>query len=1066
MQLNINKSIMIIFEIAMIITLLAGIACSNSPSISAPEIYSPVFVGSEIVGVRGFMPNADVVIYADGNEIGRGRSWIGDADFKVEPLQLNQEITATQSVGGDTSYPTREPWRATVQDPKENLKCKNNEFLCPPSIEPPLVQCQRIVTVNDLIEGARVYVSSDGNPIDSSCPACYAETPHSYADVVTPELVKDSGIAAKQNLGGKFESDSSSPAKTVEGLPSQSEFGIPRLNKKSLVYGTDRIIIDNLYKGSQVEIWDTRNNKPIGGGICCSGGGGTHLSNVQAKVDPPLEKGWKIKVKQKLCTLESESSEEDVIDSLDPPKLMEPICEGSDRITVCDFQRGAVPYVYVKYAKTPDLGWSQVGGEIEAMSSCITIPLGDDIFLEEGDEVYVKEKYGNVERDSNAVKVVKTSDPLTEVKNGHPFFKPEAGEQIISGPVFLRGVVIAGTFGPVFEAIMCGAEKVTVDIVDPLGEMIETVTLKEVKKGHFEGGWNWKHANWKIPDDIPVGEYKAKFKILGGSGIVETEHPFYVIFNPAEVKSPGEFSISEKGEKGIWFGSTRKDAKIGKDWAKTYDLHPDDERIFGQAIKLANGGTSQYEATKLIMPWVVPYRYHPHYCQCMSDCIKDCVDACKEAGETEASCKIKCWDPCHTKCLKKDPNKRFVYSICTSEEDTLDLLARKDQLAQCADSANLFVAMLRAVGIPSHPVTADAAVENGQMTWAFDTWTEARLKGPSGEDWFVFHPHEGLGPELRDSAGGNWGVASKYFDDDVIMAKEDWYPSEVADGKEDLAFKWETNCKEPNQNFDKQAAWLDHLCLPGSSGIGYWGTGHWTCSPNQSSNISISMDKERYYVGDTANIRITIYNPTEISISSRLIADISLDNPLTMQFPDEIINAFTENVTVAPRSSKEIRIRYELPTWLSSYNGYIISASFAEEYATSAFSISPLFVTDLTAPDRVEEGERFDAMLTIFNPQNVTLKSISARMDLPFEVQSPEEALNKNVDEVPPGANTTLVWHLIAASHTAVAPLEFIISSETSGGARLSRGVEIISTTSDEEVSAYARPQEVRAERV
>jgi hypothetical protein len=67
--------------------------------------------------------------------------------------------------------------------------------------------------------------------------------------------------------------------------------------------------------------------------------------------------------------------------------------------------------------------------------------------------------------------------------------KPCAGQD--PGPVFVRDTLMAES-GPLFRAVMCGAESASVDILGPNGTLIETLKLTEPagKNGYFEGTWD------------------------------------------------------------------------------------------------------------------------------------------------------------------------------------------------------------------------------------------------------------------------------------------------------------------------------------------------------------------------------------------------------------------------------------------------------------------------------------------------------------------------------------------------------------------------------------------------
>jgi hypothetical protein len=338
---------------------------------------------------------------------------------------------------------------------------------------------------------------------------------------------------------------------------------------------------------------------------------------------------------------------------------------------------------------------------------------------------------GNTFSWSNVVKVVgQITMPEIEIQGGEPFFNAEAGEQQIDGPVFPRG----RGHGPVFNLQTCCNKGVSVTLFGPSNEKVADLPVTELYPGYFTAQWDWtSKSGWSVPQGIPVGAYTLEVKTNCNQEAARKK--FYVTFDPKEVAAPDRFSFNETG---IWFYGVG-----GYDQSSTYTLYPDDMRIFGEAIRLANGEIDAYKASQKIMDWVVPVKG-------TFDCDGKSPNYGKPIGNLPTG-------------------KRWRYSICSSEKDIVNLLNRSDHAAQCADSANLFASMLRAMGIPAHPATADAAVEHGSAKWGFDTWTEALLKGPDGELWYVAHPHENHPWTTRDQAG-NWGVANKSYNDLVIMA--------------------------------------------------------------------------------------------------------------------------------------------------------------------------------------------------------------------------------------------------------------------------------------------------------
>lgn len=495
-----------VFFTWIFITISIGVAASQSPnyvdSLSPPEIESPIYDGAKIVGVYGFVPNAEITIYAnDSEEIGKGSFWFSRCAFELNrELNEGEYITAVQTIKGNTSYSSRKP--IYVQKlPADVLK---NESLGKPTIIPPLYDCQQIVPVKDILPGAMLYITSNGtNHLIGR-----GETPYNHAEIGTFRLNEYDRIQANQTIGRHFKSPLSKE-EVVQGKP--ESLPTPVVENESLIDGGNTVVLHNLTIGADVDIFS--NGGRIGGGVAPGG-------RVIFPINPPLKKGDKITAMQMLCELKSDPSPTEVVgDHLDAPILEDPICSGSDQVVICDVVPNAILTIYIN--------GQQKGQGASGLKNCTSLYVGDSIKLKDGDRVNITQTIGNVVSEaSNTVIVGSMSDPIAKIENGSPFPFAASGHE--GELVFLRGVLTTDKYGPVFKATMCGAEGVSVDIIDPSGVQIETIHLDEGIKGHFEGGWNWEHAGWKIPDDIPVGEYKAKFRIYGGTGMQELERFFYV----------------------------------------------------------------------------------------------------------------------------------------------------------------------------------------------------------------------------------------------------------------------------------------------------------------------------------------------------------------------------------------------------------------------------------------------------------------------------------------------------------------------------------------------------------
>jgi hypothetical protein len=168
-------------------------------------------------------------------------------------------------------------------------------------------------------------------------------------------------------------------------------------------------------------------------------------------------------------------------------------------------------------------------GEMGGTGYCITIALGDDLVLDKGDKVKVRQEAWNLTSESNVVQVEDQSQPELVIGNGNSCNQCSGQAD---GPVFVRDMLTStNENGPLFRATMCGAtEEAMVDILDPAGHPIDSITLKETKgkKGYFEGNWDWSNTGWKTSQDIPVGKYTAKFKIWSDGEYTEQDEYFYV----------------------------------------------------------------------------------------------------------------------------------------------------------------------------------------------------------------------------------------------------------------------------------------------------------------------------------------------------------------------------------------------------------------------------------------------------------------------------------------------------------------------------------------------------------
>lgn len=557
-----------------------------------------------------------------------------------------------------------------------------------------------------------------------------------------------------------------------------------------------------------------------------------------------------------------------------------------------------------------------------AVNGDLIITLGGGRKLQTGEKVTAIQYMGQtLSPVSNSVTVVgQIEKPVVEVLGGHWFFNAEGNEQQINGSVFPRG---RGD-GPIIAITTCCSSGVKASVQDINGNDIAEITLAEIFPGYFTGQWPWTStASWTIPGDIPVGQYSVTIsaQCLNNQTVKE---PFYIIFDPDEVNGPGRFSFNEIG---VWFG-----AGSNADKGLLYHLHPDDKRIFDIAIKAANGYTKQIEAAKKI------------------------------ASAEEAL---------------------FSYSLNYHTNDTLVLLNSYNS-AQCADDANFLTGLLRAVGIPAHPATADADIETGNANWNFDTWTELLVFNNANPEWMILHPHEypGVTPRTRIDFGTNAGVAMESTQDLIIMANENWDWNEANDNSYDVTYK-RNSCKKPEQNINKKN-WIYELCEGG-----YWTTNHWNCEGVGSSSSGLSAESEIDISdagwGRRIGHRLTLTNLHPAKVFGSGTVELLFDLPESKLFPDKVI--YTQKIGYELDGKATNTISNEIPLPRSRPAGYDMYLRTTVE--DSVVALTPVKLEDyLTSAIKIEgimqPGKTVTLIFKVTNTSKVILEDVRLDLRVPF----------------------------------------------------------------------------------
>ncbi len=882
--------------------------------LSPPIVAKPIHECAAAVHVYGFMPHAEVRVYANANElIGQATPDFAFADIALSrALVLGERISATQTVNNLDSAHSVDPVEV---GPYPSIE----EGLGKPEVGADLYACGRIVPVRDLTESVRVRVFEDGNAVGQ------AETPGTSTPVWTSPLNEAKAVTAQQiacedEPAKTIESPLSEPV-TVKAAPDAPP--TPTVRESTLIVGADAIALDGLLVGAQVRVKDQ--SVEVGGGWATGSSNWVPLSS-------PLVGASIIRASQELCgnwSLESDPVEP-TIEVLEAPEVAEPICEGQQYVVM----RGTVVNANVIVLRDGNVaGYGGAGGYETVLA--LSAP------LQEGEKVAAIQYMGPVTSPTSAsVTVVgELGEPAVDIVGGEPFFGAEGGEKQIAGPVFPRG---RGP-GPLFRIQACCREGVRLRIVNADGDILTEVPLTEVFPGYFTGRWDWQiDSGWTVPDDIPVGLYGAWVTTgcpSSGTILDLDVREFFVIFNPDDVQGPARFSFDETA---VWFG-------VGSNATRAilYHLHPDDARVFKVAINAAQGETSPLQAAQKIS------------------------DA--EEG-------------------------LFAYDLGYHGTDVLNMLLNETH-AQCADDASFLTALLRAVGIPAHPATADAALETGAASWTFDTWTEFLV--PSGEsaEWLVLHPHEypNMSAETRAVFGTSRSVATKSFNDLVVMADETWVWSQASDLSTDIS--WSRNaCSEPKQALSKKN-WIEELCQV------YWNPNHWACGSSSASadgpsggssnplRATWDVDRGDLAYGRTVSGSVAIDNASTEFEEGELAVELVTDLLESKAFPDEVLASRPAYVKLEPGATESRSFEFRLPPTLQAGHYLYLRTRLGEEN----LSIEPLDAAnyvdvELQIPESMRVGDSINLAIVVANRTKQVLEEIAVSISAPFAITLGESA--------------------------------------------------------------------------
>jgi hypothetical protein len=558
--------------------------------------------------------------------------------------------------------------------------------------------------------------------------------------------------------------------------------------------------------------------------------------------------------------------------------------------------------------------------------------------------------------------------PEIEILGGDPFLVAKGGEQPIDGPVFPRG----RGGGPQIRVQTCCDEPAKVKLLGPDGNPADNLILSELFPGYFTTTWPWTSAaGWPVPDGLPVGRYS----VVAATACDQrpAAATFYVIFDPNEVGGPPRFSFDDTA---VWFGTGSNSIR-----GLHYYLHPSDARVFSIAAAAVNGMTSSFAA----------------------------------AGA-----------------VARAEEQLFAYSLSYHTQDVVDLITNFTE-AQCADDACCLTGLLRAVGIPAHPATADAGLETGAANWTFDTWVEFLADDGGGVEWRIFHPHEypGMLPEIRSTFGTTRGVATKGFNDLIVMANEQWVGAQLDDGSNDANYG-RNSCQEPQQQVTR-AFWIDELCEQG-----YWPIPHWDCTGVRSGGLragdGLRLAEGRPSFGGTLTGSVHLVNDDAERRFGRMTIELIGHRVESKAFTEETYDELTVPLVLEPGASIAVPFQLSLPQTAPPGQDLVVRARLDEQTLLVHWLTMPSSVEcQMELPTDLHEGDQVVIRATVRCVAEEPIRAVVVHLGTPYALDVTDEP-QRRLGDLSPGETRTLSWTARAVTALDSGSARLAVSTANAGG--------------------------------
>ena len=399
---------------------------TNTNELSPPSVLPPIYECAKKVGVWGFIPHSIVRVYAGNQLVGQ----INDAQVFPNgffatvplnrPLNLNEKITATQTVGNLTSVRSYFPVAVQPYDTTSLPK---------PLVSHQIYDCGRVVPVGDLFPSAYITVHDGATAIGED------ETVATADAIFTSPLVVNHLITAVQaacpanpalNISGP-------PSAPVKVLPSPNPPPPPSVDPS--VPGNDSVTLHHLYTGAEIEITDH-------GNVICSGWFATAKDNY-FPVNPPVSAHPSLQATQKLCTRSNPSRPQTNTTTLKPLIILPPVCNSSQQVTIRGSTIDATVVVIRNGSQTVAYGGAVVGD--------LDLQLGGGLHLSAGDVLIAYQYMGSTISPASAPVVVGACQDVVTYHNDSERTGLNPGETILK----LNNVNVS-SFGRLFSHAVDG----------------------------------------------------------------------------------------------------------------------------------------------------------------------------------------------------------------------------------------------------------------------------------------------------------------------------------------------------------------------------------------------------------------------------------------------------------------------------------------------------------------------------------------------------------------------------------------------------------------------------------